>query len=39
MKEIDKLIDRIKVECVSNREFFSFYDIPELLIKCKMPND
>jgi hypothetical protein len=36
MKEIDKLIEKIKVECVSERESFCFYDVPEVLIKSKM---
>lgn len=38
MKEIDKLIEKIKTECVSNRESFCFYDVPEVLIKSKLPE-
>jgi hypothetical protein len=38
MHEIDKLIEKIKTECVSNRESFCFYDVPEVLIKSKMPE-
>ena len=33
------LNNTIRTDCVYNREFFNFYDVPEVLLKKKMPKE
>jgi hypothetical protein len=35
---IEDFIVAVKQECVMNQHYFSFYDIPDLIIKKKVPR-
>jgi UDP-N-acetylglucosamine 2-epimerase len=35
LKQLKEFAELVKVECVMNRQYFSMYDIPELIVKKK----